>query len=94
VYSRLVTGPVEIGIRGNSNCVAESRKDRIARNEALFRVVNERVREVRPEEGDGLVGFLCECGYASCTETVHLTVTEYEAVRSEPTHFSSCRATR
>jgi hypothetical protein len=67
--------------------VADSREERIARNEALFRTVNERVREVRPEEDDEMIGFLCECGDEACTEVVSLAVQEYEAVRSDPTHF-------
>jgi hypothetical protein len=67
--------------------VADGREERIARNEAIARVVNERVREVRPEEGDQLVGFLCECGDASCTETIHLSIRDYERIRSEPTYF-------
>ena len=67
--------------------MVDTREERIARNEALFRVVNERVREVRPEEGDEMIGFLCECGDETCTEVVSLTVEEYEDVRSEPTHF-------
>jgi hypothetical protein len=64
------------------------RKERIARNEALFREVNERVREVGPDGRDDVVGLLCECGDESCTGTVSLSVEEYEAVRAEPTHFA------
>jgi hypothetical protein len=67
--------------------VADRREERIARNEALFRVVNERVREVRPEEGEERIGFLCECGDDACTEVISLTVEEYESVRSDPTLF-------
>jgi hypothetical protein len=63
------------------------RKDRIARNEALFREVNERVREVRPEDDEDTLGFLCECGDEACTETVYLSVGTYEEVRSDPTMF-------
>lgn len=64
-----------------------NRKERIARNETLFREVNERVREVSPDEEGEHVGFLCECGEEECTETVFLSVPEYEGVRSERTHF-------
>jgi hypothetical protein len=63
------------------------REERIARNEVLFREVNERVREVRPEEPEAETGFLCECGEELCTETVYLSVAEYENVRSDPTQF-------
>jgi hypothetical protein len=67
--------------------VVDRREERIARNEAIFRVVNERVREVRPEDDSERVGFLCECGDESCTETVYVMVRDYERIRSEPTYF-------
>jgi hypothetical protein len=60
-----------------------------ARNEALFREVNERVLEVNKdfETTDGLLNFICECGREECVDPVPLTLAEYEAVRSHPTHF-------
>ena len=68
-----------------------AREDRFARNEALFRSVNERVRELVTSAGargaDPTASFVCECGNADCTATVELTVSEYEQVRSNPTHF-------
>jgi hypothetical protein len=60
--------------------------ERIARNETLFREVNERVRDVQTP-GDEWIGFLCECGNADCTSTVDLSVQEYEAVRADATTF-------
>ena len=68
-----------------------AREDRIARNEALFRSVNERVRELVTTAGargpEPAASFVCECGSAGCTATVELTVAEYEHVRADPTHF-------
>jgi hypothetical protein len=67
-----------------------AREDRIARNEALFRSVNERVRELVTtigERSEAVASFVCECGTADCTATVELTVAEYERVRADPTHF-------
>jgi hypothetical protein len=63
-----------------------AREDRIARNEALFRSVNERVRELVTTAGP-VASFVCECGSADCAATVELTVAEYEHVRADPTHF-------
>ena len=61
------------------------REERISRNEALFREVNERIREITTyDEG---VEFLCECSDPSCAEPVLMTLAEYEAVRAYPTHF-------
>ncbi len=62
-------------------------EDRRARNEALFRAVNERVKEARaPEEGEQ-IGFICECGDENCTADISLTLAEYERVRSDPLQF-------
>ena len=65
------------------------REERLARNEALFRGVNERVRDVKGDEADlgERIRFVCECGRESCLEEVELTLTEYETVRSVPTQF-------
>jgi hypothetical protein len=64
-----------------------TREDRLARNEALFRAVNERVKEARrPAEGETIV-FICECGDENCTAEISLTLSEYEGVRSDPLQF-------
>jgi hypothetical protein len=31
--------------------------------------------------------YLCECGYAPCTETIQMTVADYEGIRTDPTCF-------
>src|SRR5919108_1059192 len=62
-----------------------AREERIAKNEVLFREVNERVREVVPPQGG--IDFICECGDDECTEGVSLTVSEYESVRADPVEF-------
>ncbi len=66
-------------------------KDRAAKNEALFRDLNERVKAI--DEAHGLPveedwEFLCECGDAECVEHVRLTVAEYEEIRRSPVHFA------
>jgi hypothetical protein len=64
-----------------------NREDRLARNETLFREVNERIEDVRsPEEGQ--IDFLCECGVEECKDAISLTVTEYEQLRGDPTTFA------
>jgi hypothetical protein len=67
---------------------ANSREERIARNEVLFREVNERVSEVSDELPQSRIEFLCECGGIDCTETILLTRAEYERVRSDPLLFA------
>jgi hypothetical protein len=65
---------------------------RAARNETLFREVNERVVEIAEGfagDPDGaLLDFVCECGRADCAQRIQLTRAEYEAVRAEPTTFA------
>ena len=64
-----------------------SREERVGKNEALFREVNERIREITmPSDGDA--EFLCECGDDSCTRPIRLTIEEYEQVRADPRHFA------
>jgi hypothetical protein len=64
------------------------RGERIARNEAAYRDVNEAIRAgLRGRTPDGPRAFVCECGLLECNELVELTVAEYEEVRAQPTHF-------
>ena len=67
----------------------DPRQERLARNEALFREVNERVREIAEVHGadDHVYEFYCECSNADCTFQLRATLTEYEAVRAHPRRF-------
>ena len=66
-------------------------QERRARNEALFREVNERVEEVSSrlsyDDDSDKTGFVCECSRETCTELVEITTAQYEAVRSDPRRF-------
>jgi hypothetical protein len=64
------------------------RNDRLARNETLFRSVNERVEEVVQPGPNEEIDFLCECGDDSCVEKVTLTRREYERVRQDGAQFA------
>jgi hypothetical protein len=66
-----------------------AREERVARNETLFREVNERIKQVNVEIATiEATDFLCECRDESCTEPISLSLGEYEGVRAEPTHFA------
>jgi hypothetical protein len=68
--------------------VSEEVKDRLARNEAVFREINEGIERGRwPGEEDSLVGFRCECARLGCNELLELTVREYESVRANGRRF-------
>ena len=71
------------------------REERIVRNEALFRELNERVREIEETlTAPGVADpspygeYFCECGLDDCTEKIRMTDEEYERVRSNPLHFA------
>lgn len=67
----------------------DERGRRRGKNEAMFRNVNERLRELG--EGFSVVTeeaeFVCECGIASCTESVRMPLSSYEGIRSDPKRF-------
>jgi hypothetical protein len=60
-----------------------------AKNEELFRNVNERIETLSETvaRDDPLMEYLCECDSAGCYETVRATRVEYESVRAVATHF-------
>ena len=66
---------------------------RRARNEALFREVNERIVELETGRGGYdqddslLVGLVCECPREDCSEILEVTRGQYEAVRGNPRRF-------
>jgi hypothetical protein len=65
--------------------------ERVGRNEAVFREVNERIRELSEQfqvaEPSGLVEFVCECSADRCHEMLSLTLPEYQHVRSSDNRF-------
>jgi hypothetical protein len=66
----------------------EERFARQARNEALFREVNERIESAAHQLGPQVpYEFLCECANADCTFRITLTIPTYEAVRADPKQF-------
>jgi hypothetical protein len=67
-------------------------RERRAKNEAIFREVNERIEELSRragvDEADSLFpGFVCECSDDSCTELLETSYQVYEAVREHPRRF-------
>lgn len=60
-----------------------------AKNEELFRNVNERIETLSQTvaQDDPMMEYLCECDSAGCYERVRATRGEYESVRADATHF-------
>jgi hypothetical protein len=64
-----------------------------ARNQALFREVNERIEQLALDSDDGSQdSYICECGNPECTELMELTRAEYEAVREHANRFAVLQA--
>jgi hypothetical protein len=68
--------------------VDEERQERLAKNESLFRALNENINAL----ASGLGGrepfeFICECSTSGCFERLWLTLAEYERIRRDGTHF-------
>jgi hypothetical protein len=66
----------------------DERMERAARNEALFRDVNERVAEAAEGFHLELFDALCECHDPACMTPIRITVPEYEALRAHPARFA------
>ena len=62
--------------------------ERAARNEEVFRDVNERIEDgARQHAVGGPLPFHCECGRASCFETIEIPPGRYEEIVRERYHF-------
>jgi hypothetical protein len=72
--------------RGRPNVATnDSHAAKGARNQALFREVNERIEQVAEDAAHP--EFLCECADPDCVETLQLSIAEYESVRNFPRRF-------
>ena len=60
-----------------------------ARNQSLFRSVNEQIQANNKRLGVSMqrIHFVCECADERCMEHVALRLSTYETVRRVPTHF-------
>jgi hypothetical protein len=65
----------------------DKNEERIAKIEALFRAVNERIAEAAQRFDSNDATFVCECSDEACTERVDASLGEYERARSHSTHF-------
>ena len=65
---------------------------RKAKNQALFREVNERIAEFSSDSLPDEPGtFICECSSIGCSELLHMSAREYAKVRDDPTTFLVAR---
>ncbi|HEU5477177.1 MAG TPA: hypothetical protein VFU64_05015 [Gaiellaceae bacterium] len=64
-------------------------EQRAARNEALFREVNENIARLEERHGttESEPVYVCECTNAGCTEQLAIDLETYRRVREEPRLF-------
>jgi hypothetical protein len=67
-----------------------SRVERAARNQVLFREVNERLQDLADAFHDVATSavFACECAALDCVGQIEMSIDEYESVRSEANQFA------
>jgi c-di-AMP phosphodiesterase-like protein len=67
----------------------EEREIRAARNQALFRAVNEKLKGINEafEQIVGKPAITCECADLNCIGTVAIGRDEYADARADPRHF-------
>lgn len=67
----------------------DARETRLAKNEVVFREINERVNELASSHApdEHVYTFFCECSNADCTLQVELARSEYEKVRAHGNRF-------
>ena len=68
----------------------EEREVRAARNQALFRAVNENLKTLNDAflSVSETFAIACECADRNCVDMIHIPPAEYDAVRAEPRHFA------
>jgi hypothetical protein len=64
------------------------REERIAKNEAVVREINELIQTPHePASRGSFMHIVCECGYEKCDSIIALTEEEYERIRKDPRQF-------
>ena len=77
-----------MSLRSYARRVDEARQERLAKNEDLFRTLNENIVGIAGTlGGDTPYEFICECATSGCFERLLLTLEEYERVRQHGAHF-------
>jgi hypothetical protein len=67
----------------------DERQERVGRNEALFRVLNEQLEGLNDTFSvqTGTFDIVCECGNGECVEQLTISTDDYAHIRRDPTLF-------
>jgi hypothetical protein len=75
-------------LKENRSSVMGFREERIAKNEAVVREINESVQQAHASAPrSSFMHIVCECGYEECDSIIALTKDEYERIRNDPRQF-------
>jgi hypothetical protein len=68
----------------------EGQSERTARNQSLFRQINEEVARLNAvfAQLSPYGTWVCECADTSCVQSIEMTLGEYEKVRAGPARFA------
>jgi 5-bromo-4-chloroindolyl phosphate hydrolysis protein len=68
----------------------DERELRAARNQSMFRSVNEKLREINETFANATEEYViaCECADINCVQTLSIRGDEYMAIRANPRHFA------
>ena len=68
--------------------MTEVQQERAARNEAVFRDVNERIRDITEAQDEKVGEMLCECEDLACADRITISLSDYELVRAKGHRFA------
>ena len=67
--------------------MSETSRERVARNQAAYRKINEAIRAGSDDANSGPRAFVCECALIGCNELIEMTLADYEANRGNSERF-------
>ena len=76
------------GVPVVSDSTGQAWEVRAARNQALFRAINDELGGTRGVNERNELRIACECADVDCVETIDIDVEEYKDIRRDPTHFA------
>ncbi|HWG55793.1 MAG TPA: hypothetical protein VNT58_04650, partial [Gaiellaceae bacterium] len=76
------------GVAATETTKMTPEQERAARNERLFREINDRVQRLNDEAGRASAGeFVCECSNSDCTRPIRVPLEEFAAARTDESLF-------
>jgi hypothetical protein len=67
--------------------MTDIQQERAARNQAVFRDVNERIADITEAQDEASGDILCECDDLACADRIRVSLDEYERVRAHGDRF-------